>query len=186
MQTYETLEGVRIPLDRLDDEERRLFERLSRYAARNADWDAFTNRSWEWITDLYVPRGLSVKEILEQPLYYIAEDLEGRLAIAEGKARDSDYRDDLADLIEQSGTTCYKLARKAHISESQLSHVLKGRKNLSLAKLSALLDALGHRITFVPKAGIRTPTALPRKATVNGKRRSRATWSIYATRTCPE
>lgn len=175
MQLYETIDRVRVSVDQFDSEERRVFQRLMRYAARKPDWNDFTNRSWEWLKECYDPRGLSAKQIIERPLYLVAEDLEARVAIAQGKARDADYRDDLQRLIGESGTTCYKLARQAHISESQLSHVLKGRKNLSLAKLTTLLDALGHRITFVPKAGAAAPimrngSPAGNRAAMNGTR----------------
>ncbi|HEY3243162.1 MAG TPA: helix-turn-helix domain-containing protein [Phycisphaerae bacterium] len=151
MLSYETIHGKRVPLDQLDAEEQRTFDRLYRYALGNPDWNEFCNRLWREVQKCYLPRGLSPRQITRRLLYQVAQDMESRLGIAQGRVRESEYRDELASLIQQAGLTRYRLSQRTGVSQDLLSHVLKGRKDLSLKSLKKLLDALGYRIAFTRK-----------------------------------
>lgn len=55
------------------------------------------------------------------------------------------------------GLTQQGLARLAGLSQQHLSHLEQGRGGLELATVQKLLDALGHELSFVPRAA--TPAA---------------------------
>jgi len=140
-------------LDRLDAEERQVFEQLYRYARRNPDWGRFSSRFWNSVRELYLRRGMKPDEIVDQSLYRIGQDLDGRLALAQGHVRTPDYVDELQALLRDRKISRYKLAKRTGVSQDLLSHVFRRRKNLSLASLTRLVDALGYRISFKRKVG---------------------------------
>ncbi len=149
-EVYLDLDGQAWNLRLLDKEERALVENLRRRAARSADWNEFDNYWMKEITALYEPRGLSRREIAEKPVFQIAQDLSGRIAVDKGYARLGDYRDDLEVLIRTSFKNRRAFCKATGLSEDMLSHVFAGRKDLSIQTLSKALAKIGCRLNIVP------------------------------------
>jgi hypothetical protein len=147
---YTTLNGREIPLADLDREELKLLRDL-RQRARASGWDEFTNYWVAAVAALYDSRGVPRSESMRQPVYKIAQDLEGRLAIAEGKARTPDYRDELARLIRERFPTRRAFCEATGLSEDMLSHVLARRKHLAIDTLARSLDRIGVDIRLVAR-----------------------------------
>jgi hypothetical protein len=57
----------------------------------------------------------------------------------------------LRKAIEQSGRTCYAIAKESSIDKATLSRFMNGQAGLSRPNISALLDALGLEVKLVPK-----------------------------------
>ncbi|MEX0704496.1 MAG: hypothetical protein WD069_20510 [Planctomycetales bacterium] len=93
---------------------------------------------------------MSRKESARSALFRIAQDLDDRLAIAQGLARAPDYRDELAELIRERFKTRREFCRATGISEDMLSHVLAGRKHLAIDTLQQALARIGCTLRIVP------------------------------------
>lgn len=77
-------------------------------------------------------------------------DLEARLGIAQGKVAAPDYRDYLADLIEERFGSRYKFCEATGIDPGQLSRVFASRADLSLPALQKIVHALGAALVIQP------------------------------------
>jgi hypothetical protein len=152
---YVTLGEREIPLASLDAEERKLLARLQRRARSHPDWTDFGNYWTREVAALYDARGVPRAQSRQTALYRIAQDLCSRLGIAAGLVRPPDYRAELEELIRLKYRTQRAFCKKAGISEDMLSHVLAGRKDLSLKALTEALERVGFRlrITPLPAAG---------------------------------
>jgi hypothetical protein len=149
---YVDLDGKAICLEHLDDEERKLLARLRRRARTNPDWDAFDNFWTIAVPALYEARGMDRKAVPRTVLWRIAQDLSGRIAVAAGLARLGDYRDELEELIDEHYPSRRAFCEATGLSEDMLSHVLAGRKDLSLGALTKALKRIGYRLRIVPYA----------------------------------
>ena len=78
----------------------------------------------------------------------VCQDLEARLGIAQRKVAPPDYRDYLADLIEERFGSRYKFCEAAGIDPGQLSRVFAGRADLSLPTLQKILHVLGAALVI--------------------------------------
>lgn len=78
----------------------------------------------------------------------ICQDLEARLGIARRKVAAPDYRDYLADLIDERFGSRYKFCEAAGIDPGQLSRVFASRAELSLPALQKILLVLGARLVI--------------------------------------
>jgi hypothetical protein len=94
----------------------------------------------------------------------VALDQSSRVAVAAGLARLGDYRDDLQELIQDHFPSQRAFCWASGIGEDMLSHVLAGRKDLSLGALTQGLKRVGYRLRIVP-AGERKPARRPQKRT---------------------
>ncbi|MBI1831443.1 MAG: hypothetical protein HYR84_08340 [Planctomycetes bacterium] len=149
-ETYVDLDGREWDLTRFDDEERRLVARLQERAGAHADWNDF-DRFWpSQVAAVYDVRGLSRQESMRTGVYQIAQDISSRLALASGHARESDYRDELKEVIRTRFKSRRAFCEATGLSEDMLSHVLAGRKNLALETLIHALQNIGYRIRIVP------------------------------------
>jgi hypothetical protein len=148
---YVDLEGNAIALGGLDTEERALVARLRRRFRSRPGWCDFRNYALGVVADFYEARGLSRKSITDSAGFAIALDLCARLGIAEGKIAPPtfDYREQLERLVLQFPTR-RAFCKAAGISQDMLSHVLAGRKDLSLESLSKALKRVGYRMQFMP------------------------------------
>jgi hypothetical protein len=155
---YVDLEGRALSLTGLDVEERRLVTRLRRRARSNPDWDAFDNYWTVAVPAFYTARGLSRTAVTRTVPWRIAQDLSGRLAVAAGLARVPDYRDELEELIRTKFASRREFCKATGLSEAMLSHVLAGRKDLSLAALTEALGRIGYRLRILPSPDLK-PTA---------------------------
>lgn len=153
-ETYIDVYGNPIPLTPLDAEERGLVARLRRRARTNPDWNAFDNYWTRAVAAFYEARGYCRARKRQTAVYRIAQDLSGRIALAAGLARMPDYRDELEDLIRKQFPTRRAFCKATGIAEDLLSHVLAGRKDLSLATLTKGLERIGYTLRIAPT----TPT----------------------------
>jgi hypothetical protein len=144
------LEGNPIGLTDLDAEEWRLLSRLRRRARTHPDWNDFDNYWMQAVADFYDARGMSRAASRRTAVYRVAQDLSSRLAVAAGLARPPDYRDQLDELIRVRFPSRRAFCEAAGLSEDLLSHVLAGRKHLSLETLSRALERIGYRLEFTP------------------------------------
>jgi hypothetical protein len=149
-KVYVDLDGREICLEHLDAEERQLLARLRRRARTNPDWDAFDNYWTTAVPHFYQARGLARKAVPRTLLWRIAQDLSSRLGIAAGLVSPDDYQGDLEDLIREKFPTRRAFCEATGISEDMLSHVLAGRKDLSLVALTRALERIGYRLRIVP------------------------------------
>jgi hypothetical protein len=151
-EVYLDLDGREICLGHLDAEERKLLARIRRRAHAQPDGNEFDNYWTRAVGEFYdargVPRALSRRSVLFQ----VAADLSGRLAVAAGFARIGDYRDELEELIEKNYPNRRAFCKATGLSEDMLSHVLTGRKDLSLESLTRALERIGYRLRLVPAA----------------------------------
>jgi hypothetical protein len=144
------LDGHEIALDALDGEERQLIARLRRRARTNPDWYDFGGYYMRAVADFYDARGVNRKTMVRGAVFRIAQDLSSRLGIATGLVRMEDYRDELEDLIRDKYPSRRAFCQGTGLSEDMLSHVLAGRKDLSLAALTKALERIGYRLRIVP------------------------------------
>jgi len=124
--------------------------RTRRRTQTNPDWDAFDNYWTNAVPAFYDGRGLPRKEVPGTLLWRIAQDLSSRLGIAAGLVRPDDYQGDREDLIREKFTCHRAFCKATGLSEDMLSHVLAGRKDLSLERLTKALARIGYRLRIVP------------------------------------
>jgi hypothetical protein len=151
-QTYKTLRGQPIDLTSLDADERRLVDDLTAKSRSVTDWADYANYYMPAVHNLYSPRGLSRRQIIETPVWKIAQDLNSRLMVAAGEATapTPDYRDTLEQLIRTAFPTQKAFCEATGLSEDLVSHVLNKRKHLAIDTLSDALQRIGYRIQIVP------------------------------------
>jgi hypothetical protein len=144
------LDGHAICLAHLDDEERKLLARIRRRAQTHPDWNDFDNYWLRAVAEFYDARGVPRKVARESVAYRVGQDLSSRLGIAAGLVRPDDYQGDLEDLIREKFASQRAFCKATGLSEDMLSHVLAGRKDLSLERLTAALARIGYRLRIVP------------------------------------
>ena len=149
-EIYSDMRGTNYLLAVLDEEEQNLLGELRAMAAREPDWATFTNFYMAALSKQYESRGLTREEITKTPLWQIAQDIAGRLHIAQGHARPSDYRDELESLIRTEFGTRRQFCEATGLSEDMLSHVLAKRKNLGIQTLAEALGKIGYSIQIAP------------------------------------
>ena len=151
-QHYTTLRGQSIDLQSLDSDERQLVDELVTRQRAVAEWTEFANYYMPAVGNFYLARGLSRRQIVEKPVWKIAQDLNGQLMIEAGEARapSPDYRDRLNELIRSAFPTQRAFCDATGLSEDLVSHVLSKRKHLGIDTLSGALEKIGYRLQIVP------------------------------------
>lgn len=157
--TYIDTDGKKWPLTGFDAGERRLFAELKERARRTLTtasepiqrWCEFDNYWLPRVHTFYSERGLTRKQVMNTAIFQITHDLSGRLAIMLGLARKADYRDQLIEIIEERFKTRRAFCKATGLAEDMLSHVLAGRKHLSIEALTIALDRIGYSIEFVSR-----------------------------------
>lgn len=144
--SYVDMKGTNYVLAVLDVEERELVDQLKSFADHHQDWGAFTTFYVGKLASFYEPRGLSRREISKTPVWRIAQDLAGRIHIAQGIARPSDYRDELEFLIRTKFSTRRAFCESTGLTEDMLSHVLAKRKDFGIQTLADALAKIGYTI----------------------------------------
>src|ERR1019366_2939672 len=158
-RVYSDLEGAEWDLSLLDTAERRLLAEVQKKAGvceRSSEealqrWCDFDNFWLPKVLAFYKVLKYTRKQTMDTAIFQIVHDLSGRLAIALGLARKADYRDRLREIIAGDFKTRREFCEKAGLSEDMLSHVLAGRKDLSMAALTQALDRIGYTIHFMPR-----------------------------------
>ena len=134
-RTYRTITGRQLSLIGLTKGERLFLTAVRKRYAKSPGWSAFG--AW-WLGEL-TDAGVATGSVC----YRICQDLESRLGIAEGKVASPDYRDYLADLIDERYGSRYRFCKESGIDPGHLSRVFAGRSELSLQNLQKILKALG-------------------------------------------
>lgn len=139
--TYRTITGRMIELETLTDPERALL-RGALDRAKTATWNRFA----AWWLRAFNESGLHERS----PIFRICRDLEARLGIDEGKVALPDYRDYLADLIEEHFESRHRFCAATGIDPGQLSRVFTGKADLSAELLKRALKALDAHLEVRP------------------------------------
>lgn len=58
----------------------------------------------------------------------------------------------IAQAVEASGETRYRIAQESGVSASQLSRLVNGNRGLTVETIERLADYLGYEIALKPKA----------------------------------
>ena len=91
-----------------------------------------------------------------------------RLAVAQGVARNPDYRDEIEELIRTRFKTRREFCEATGLSEDMLSHVLARRKHIAIDTLSEALSRIGCFLRIVPQPAPTGPQAPPTKSQSRG------------------
>jgi hypothetical protein len=143
---YQTITGRTLEVGRLSDNERKFLGAVQRKFARGSEWSEFA--AW-WAGEF------KRSELPEDSLAYrICQDLEARLGIAQGKVAPPDYRDYLADLIEERYGSRYRFCKETGVDPGHLSRVFASRSDLSLQSLQRILEALHAALVIQPEENL--------------------------------
>ncbi len=153
---YVDLDDNEISPAKLDREERFLVARLIRRAKAKPDWVDFDNFAFNAVGNFYDARGLPRKRLNQTIPFQITLDLSARLGIAQGFIQPPDYLDQFEDLVLNHFPSRRAFCKATGLSESMVSHVLAGRKELSLESLSKAMERIGYKLRIVPARAKRT------------------------------
>jgi hypothetical protein len=142
-RTYSTITGKTLNLDALGRGESDFLAAVRRKYAETPEWSEFAAWWAEELGRLGLPT--------ESPTYRICQDLEARLGIAQGKVAPPDYRDYLADLIEERYGSRYRFCKETGVDPGHLSRVLASRSDLSVQNLQRILEALHAALVIQPE-----------------------------------
>ncbi len=148
---YRTITGLALDLSKLAREERAFIAHIHGFYKNSVEWSRFAAL---WVRE-FDKRGLKREGLA----YRICQDLEARLGIAQGKVAPPDYRDYLADLIEEKYGSRYKFCKETGVDPAHLSRVFASRSNLSLEALVKLLHALGAALVVQPEDALKANTS---------------------------
>jgi hypothetical protein len=150
---YVDLNGRIYVITGLHKKERELLVELESFADANPPWHEYENFWMPKVAKLYERTGLTRRQIIETCVYQIAQDIGGRLGIAQGIMRESeDYRDELEHLILSRFKTRREFCEATGLSEDMLSHVLARRKHLAIDTLNTALEKVGYTVHIAPLA----------------------------------
>ena len=154
---YRALSGRTHDLSSLTDAELEFIEEVFALFRQRPTWDAF-GRQWLEIGR----RRLWTKAVpVGSTAYRICQDLATRLGVAEGKVASPDYRDLLADLIEDRFGSRYAFCKQTGIDQGHLSRVLAGTSHLAPTTWFQALEALGVRVDLVDARDLCQPAHDP-------------------------
>lgn len=139
---YRTITGRTLDLSALTEAERKLLREALERVRKPGGWNRFA--AW-WL------KAFNESELSDHsPVFRVCRDLEARLGIAEGKVARPDYRDYLADLIEERFGSRYRFCEVTGIDPGQLSRVFAGKADLSAELLRHALRALDAHLEVRP------------------------------------
>src|SRR2546425_1998673 len=142
-RVFQTITGRALDLERLDAKEREFLAAVQARYEKEAAWSAFA----AWWPKALRRSGLSAESVA----YRICQDLEARLGIAQGKVAAPDYRDYLADLIDERYGSRYRFCKTTGVDPGHLSRTLAGRSELSLQTLQRILEQLDAALVIEPQ-----------------------------------
>lgn len=149
---YRSLTGRRFDLGVLSAEERAFLDEIAEIYRQRPDWTGFA-RTWMKLARERLWKGRRVP--VGAPVYRICQDMEARLGIAEGRVASPDYRDRIADLIEERYGSRYAFCKETGIDQGNLSRVLVGKtRNLSPETLFKVLEHLQVEIELVQRGEV--------------------------------
>lgn len=129
---YRLITGRHLDIGDLSSTERALLATVQEAYEAAPEWSDFAS----WWSGALERAGLSEGSVACR----ICQDLEARLGIAQRKLAPPDYRDYLADLIEERHGSCYRFCKETGVDPGHLSRVLASRADLSLQNLQRILD----------------------------------------------
>lgn len=145
-RVFHTITGRALDLERLDAKERAFLAAVQARYEKEPTWSEFG--AW-WPKELQ-RRGLSAKSVT----YRMCQDLEARLGITQGKVAAPDYRDYLADLIDERYGSRYRFCKATGMDPGHLSRILAGRSELSLQSLQGILKQLDAALVIEPEKAL--------------------------------
>lgn len=141
MKWYRLITGRSINLTDLNLTERGfLWKVFHFYVEQQPEWTKFAN----WWMNQATKFGIS----RDSKTLRICDDLEARLGIKQEKVAVPDYRDCLADLIEEKHGSRYNFCKESGVDQGQLSKVLSGKQDFSIELLEKILKLLGARMVI--------------------------------------
>jgi hypothetical protein len=150
-QTYRMITGRTLDLANLTEQERQFIAAVLGSYTKGMEWSEFAGF---WLRE-FEKRGISTGGLA----YRICQDLEARLGIAQGKVAPPDYRDYLADLIEERYGSRYQFCKETGFDPGHLSRVFASRSDLSLEALTKLLHLLGAALVVQPEDVLKSNTS---------------------------
>lgn len=145
-RTYRTITGRHLDISNLDRAERDCLGMIQKEYEGTPEWSTFAS----WWGGALRQTGLAEGSVV----YRICQDLEARLGIVQGKVAAPDYRDYLADLIEERYGSRYRFCKETGVDPGHLSRVLSSQAELSLQNLQRILDALHASLVIRPEADL--------------------------------
>lgn len=152
--TFQTITGRKLCL-KLDADERIFLSTVQKHYKTGPDWTEFA--AW-WMKEFKRSRIPN-----DSVVYRICHDLEARLGIAQGKVAVPDYRDYLADLIEERYGSRYRFCKETGVDPGHLSRVFASRSEFSLQALQKILQALHATMVIQPQESLAVDVS-PEKA----------------------
>jgi hypothetical protein len=147
---YETITGRQLVLTKLSKAERQFLAAVGKKYKSGPEWTRFA----AWWYGEYVRSGLKAESIA----FRICQDLEARLGIDQGKVSPPDYRDYLADLIDNQFGSRQEFCKRTGVDPGQLSRVFGGRADLSIRALQNVLEVLHARLVVQTDDQVRAQT----------------------------
>ena len=139
-RVFQTITGRPLDVERLDAKEREFLAAVQARYKKEPAWSEFA----AWWPKALQQGGLSAESVV----YRICQDLEARLGIAQDKVAAPDYRDYLADLIDERHGSRDRFCEATGIDPGHLSRILVGRSELSLQTLQRILEQLGAALVI--------------------------------------
>lgn len=133
-QIYQTITSRVLDLKKLSKKEREFLNIIQHTYEKEPEWSQFSSF---WTTE-FERFGLAKDSYTHR----ICRDLEARLGIVQGTLAPPDYRDYLADRIEEQYGSRYRFCKETGIDPGHLSRVFATRSELSLAALQRVLEKL--------------------------------------------
>lgn len=140
---YRTITGRRLELNHLTNAERTFLAEVNRTYDKARGWSEFG--AW-WMAEF---KNSSLPH--DSVVYRICQDLEARLGIAQGTVAPPDYRDFVADLIEERYGSRYRFCKETGVDPGHLSRVFASRSELSLQSLQKILQKLHAALVIQPQ-----------------------------------
>jgi hypothetical protein len=147
--THTTLQGLELDLTSLTGEEEAVFDQARRAYAESPEWHAFKQKWLNEVLRLYDRQKLPRREAVAKPLYRAVQDLGSRLMVQGGYAKMPSYREQIEAIIEEKFETRREFCEATGLSEDMLSHVLRGRKDVSIQTLTESLRKIGYALAIV-------------------------------------
>ena len=148
---YRTLDGRRLSLRGLSEEEERTLADIQRAYRRRPDWVQFTNFWRTQARRLY--RDLPPSKRTSTIVYLIGEDLEVRLGVSQKYFGSPDYRDELRGLIAESFRSRYAFCQATGLDQGFLSRLLRKSSDISVERLNRALRRIGWELRLTRTAG---------------------------------
>jgi hypothetical protein len=141
---------LKLDLTSFTAEETVVFDQARQAYSESCAWHAFKQKWLSEVLCIYDRQKLPRREAILKPLYRAVQDLGSRLMVDGGYAKSPTYQEQLETIIKANFETRRQFCEATGLSEDMLSHVLKGRKDVSIATLTESLRRIGYALSIVP------------------------------------